>query len=278
MINVDFVKLSPTGNTTVLVKTPVPRPLQAETGARLLGKDSVFAEQAGFIEDGTLPFARARLQMSGGEFCGNGAMAMAAYIARKDGLAVGESAEIPLEVSGTEKLITCKIKALANGAFTGTVDMPLPTDITRRSLGSPTAPLDLWAVSFPGITHVILPFEIAKALSSDPKSFAESVIRSWARTIGAQALGIMLLDEDSLSIAPLVFVSTPNTLFWETGCGSGTAAVGAYLANTSGKSGRYRISQPGGVITASTRVKNGHLTGLSISGNVKLVTEGTAYL
>jgi diaminopimelate epimerase len=272
--NVDFVTLSPTGNITVIVKTPVARSLQAETGARLLEENGVFAEQVGFMEPAVLPGARARLQMCGGEFCGNGAMAMAAYIAREDGLTAGGKAEIPLEVSGAADIVACRIEALDKDVFSGTVEMPLPYGITHRNFNTPGGVLSLWTVSFPGITHVILPLEAAKAFSPDPKAFARSVIRRWDRVIGSEALGIMLLDEKTLSMSPLVFVAAPNTLFWETGCGSGTAAAGVYLAHIQGRSGRFKISQPGGTITVSAKMRNGKFTGLSISGKVKLITEG----
>ena len=81
-MKISFVKTSPAQNVTVLVTSPVPRDRQAETAAKLLAYDGVGGEQAGFLETPTMPGADARLQMMGGEFCGNAAMSLGAYLAR----------------------------------------------------------------------------------------------------------------------------------------------------------------------------------------------------
>ena len=46
----EFIKTSPTGNMTVLVRTPVPRGEQPAVAASLMDYESVNAEQAGFLE------------------------------------------------------------------------------------------------------------------------------------------------------------------------------------------------------------------------------------
>ena len=59
----------PTGNITVFVLDKVRREDYAQIAAQLLEKEELHAEQVGFIEekeDGTW-----RMQMMGGEFCGN---------------------------------------------------------------------------------------------------------------------------------------------------------------------------------------------------------------
>ncbi len=76
-MQVQFVKLSPAQNVTILVKDPVPREDQPKIAAGLLSYDSVGGEQVGFLEDSD-HCARMRLQMMGGEFCGNASMSLVA--------------------------------------------------------------------------------------------------------------------------------------------------------------------------------------------------------
>ena len=119
-MEISFVKLSPTQNVTVLATSPVPRAEQPAAAARLLAYDGVGGEQAGFLEKPVHSAARARLQMMGGEFCGNAAMSLSAYLARQDGLADGASEEYLLEVSGAEGLVPCRVERRGD-AFMGTV-------------------------------------------------------------------------------------------------------------------------------------------------------------
>ncbi|MCD8036295.1 MAG: hypothetical protein LUE88_02795 [Clostridiales bacterium] len=130
MMKVDFVKLSPTENMTILVKSPVEREKQLHVGAEIMKYSSVYAEQAGFLEKPENPEAEIRLQMAGGEFCGNATMAAAAYTAFQHGLKAGEKTDIKLEVSGAEGVLTCAVEALEDG-FRGTVNMPLPIKIVN---------------------------------------------------------------------------------------------------------------------------------------------------
>ena len=90
-MTIHYLKFSPTGNITILVTTPVPRDRQGEIAARLLAPDCVGGEQVGFIEPPSDPRAAARLQMMGGEFCGNATMSVGAMLARSAGLPDGEA-------------------------------------------------------------------------------------------------------------------------------------------------------------------------------------------
>ena len=82
-MKVEFVKLSPTQNMTILVKTPVERENHLEVATKLMDYASVGAEQVGFIENGQ---GTIRLQMMAGEFCGNATRsAVFHYLDGKDG-------------------------------------------------------------------------------------------------------------------------------------------------------------------------------------------------
>ena len=99
-MEVKFIKASPTENMTLLIETPVAREKQLAVAERLIAYGSVYAEQAGYIEEAENPAAEKRLQMMAGEFCGNASLSLAAWLAQKKNLQIGEKTEITLEVSG----------------------------------------------------------------------------------------------------------------------------------------------------------------------------------
>ncbi len=269
-MTVDYIRLSPTGNITVLVTGPVPREQQPRTAARLLESDCVGGEQAGFIEPPADPRAAARLQMMGGEFCGNAAMSLAAVLARRDGLAAGRCEEYLLEVSGAPDLVPCSVRRDGDG-WTGTVRMPLPTGLGEIDIDTDGGPLRVPIVEMPGISHLILP--IRANLREDE---LRRRIPEWNRALGADALGALGWDEAAAAIDPLVYVPSAGTLVREHGCGSGTAAIGCWLARLAGRGVEVGIRQPGGTITGRAEVAGHAVTGLSITGRVQILDEGTA--
>ena len=98
-MEVKFIKASPTENMTLLIETPVAREKQLAVAERLIAYGSVYAEQAGYIEEAENPAAEKRLQMMAGEFCGNASLSLAAWLAQKKNLQIGEKTEITLEVA-----------------------------------------------------------------------------------------------------------------------------------------------------------------------------------
>ena len=265
-----YCLFSPTGNDTVLVETPVPRARHAAVAARLLSADGVGGEQVGFIEPAADPAARKRLQMMGGEFCGNASMSLGAWLARQDGLADGASAVYRIEVSGCEDPVEVRIVRTGE-AWRGTVQMPLPESIESCAIdtddGLRRAPL----VRMPGIAHLILPLEWGLG---EPQ--LRRRLPGWNRQIGADALGALIWDAATSAIDPIVYVPSADTLVREHGCGSGTAAIGAWLARSEGRSLRAVIRQPGGEIAVDAEVQGQNLRALSITGMVRLLTEGAA--
>ena len=271
-MDVRFIKLSPTENITLLVPDEVPRELQGGIASRLMRWDGVAAEQVGYIEKPTMPGARARLQMMGGEFCGNAAMSLGAVLAREDGLPEGEEREYVLEVSGSDSLVACRIARVGNG-YRGSVAMPPPVSIAPVELeldGRRFAPA---AVVFPGITHLLIPADCGLS-----ETQAEEALPEWCAHLGAEALGLLFIDEDRDSMKPLVYVPGSGSICWERGCGSGAAALGCCRAYEKKGPCRVRVSQPGGVIEAEADGTGGIIGDVRISGLVRLLAEGVAYL
>ena len=267
-MTVDYLKFSPTGNITVLVTTPVPRSRQPETAAILLRPEAVGGEQVGFIEPASDPRCAARLQMMGGEFCGNAAMSVGAMLARDAKLAGGGEMALLLEVSGSAVPVPCRIRRDGD-AWTGTVDMPVPMSIKAIEIDTDGGPLRAPLVRMPGIAHLILP---ASAMLGEAE--LRRRLPEWNRAISADALGALIWREADTSIDPLVYVPSAGTLVREHGCGSGSAAVGCWLAQTAGRNVEAPVRQPGGTITVRARHDGSTLTGVAITGRVELVEEG----
>ena len=117
-----YTLIDPTKNITLLVTTPVQRQLQPQTAAWLLRHEPQ-AEQVGFLEPSDT--APARLQMMGGEFCGNATMGLGAWLCRRDRLAHGVTHDFSLEISGAEEPVPCAVTPVAHG-YLATVELPLP--------------------------------------------------------------------------------------------------------------------------------------------------------
>ena len=266
-MNIDYVKLSPTGNITILVKTPVPRDRQGQIAKRLL--DSLGGEQVGYIESPADPAAAARLQMMGGEFCGNASMSLGALIARDAGIREGEVRSLRLEVSGCDGLVRCTITRHED-AWEGTVGMPLPTAIEQVDLPAGGMEIRAPLVRMPGIAHLIIPAGIGL-----DEAALRRLLPEWTRASGADALGALLWNAPSSFINPIVYVPSADTLVREHGCGSGTAAVGCWLASAAGKTYEAFIRQPGGTILVRALVRYGAVAAVNISGTVTLVDEGS---
>ena len=132
-MEVEFVKISPTENMTVIATSPVERKNQLKAGGELIKYASVYAEQAGFMEEPEDKRAMARLQMMAGEFCGNGTMSAAVYTAWKNGIKTGEEKIIPMEVSGARGILECWVRAVdvSRGKYEAQVSMPLPLAIKK---------------------------------------------------------------------------------------------------------------------------------------------------
>ena len=262
-MNIEYWKVDPTGNITLIVETPVPRESQSRIAAELLRRDND-AEQVGFFEAPEKAGARLRLQMMGGEFCGNAAISAAAIIIgclEPDG---GSARELVLEVSGVPDVVPVKICA-ESGGYCGTVSMPLPESVCSFDfrLGDDTCTLPL--VRFPGICHSIVS---GGGLSRET---AQRCISDWCRQLDAEALGLMFCDEAVGSLEPLVYVASTDTAVWESSCASGTAAVAAYLACARGGDVSISLSEPCGVLSAEAVLRGGKVGSLKLTGKAVIL-------
>lgn len=226
-----YTVADPSGNITLLIESPCEPEKRCETALKLM-KAVPSAEQAGFIGPGDGE-CDVTLYMSGGEFCGNAAMSAAAlYCREKLKSRPGETAEVKVRVSGEKDSVSVSVCPAGDEEYDCRITMPAPIEILQE-------PYPL--IRFGGISHIV-------AEAPAERELAEAELKERCGALGADALGIMFLNESTGELKPLVYVKESGTLFWENSCASGTAAVGAYLAEKSGKKISIDLAQPGGSI------------------------------
>ena len=282
-MEIKYVLMDPTGNRTILVETPVPPEDRPDIAAALM-KLEPSAEQVGFLSEygqDTDAGTDLALRMAGGEFCGNASMSAAVWYGIRSGSARGT---FSVSVSGAADPVQVTISSRPDGLWQGIVDMPGPESVeTVRFPDGRQLPV----VSFSGISHVIL------EQSMNPET-AERLVKEWCCFLHADALGLLFLQPDEENTAspapetfsaaggpdrltrghltPLVYVPAADTLFWESACGSGTTAVGAWLARIKGGPVRLSLQQPGGELEISAAPGSP----LLLKGTVRCVHERTA--
>ena len=110
-MELSFQLADPAGNITLLVTTPVPREDHPALAAGLLSIPELHAEQVGFLVppqgEGVI-----RLEMMGGEFCGNALRCAGLYYAVQQGRR--RAGRFPVEVSGYDKALSVQVNPLAN--------------------------------------------------------------------------------------------------------------------------------------------------------------------
>ena len=255
-LTVEALRADPAGNVTLLVLTPVAPALRASASLALL--KAFGGEQVGFLAR-PLAGGAARLEMMGGEFCGNALRCLGLWYAAAHPEAAGRP--VPMEISGCGGALSVTADPVSGEV---TARMPLPSALGER-LGMPTA-------QFPGIVH---------ALSREAVPDAERARRltaALAAECGAPAAGIMYLAPDGSTMRPAVYVAGTDTLYFENSCASGSAAAAALLSAADRRSMSCALRQPGGVLTAAARWEDGELRELTVSGPIALGEPFTAVI
>jgi diaminopimelate epimerase len=274
----DIVIADPANNITVFVLTPVPPAERAEAARALLDDPSLKAEQVGFVvppsQDGAVgsgswrgstPWREAtlwRLDMMGGEFCGNAARSFGLYAARRTGL----SGQVCLElaISGTPVTVRADVER-------GLAEASMPPVIARETLAWGGADLPVYV--FEGIAHVIAPDSApSESAFGAIKALLEAALTGAAfQGTAVDALGVMFWDSAARFMTPAVYVRGTDTLVFESSCGSGSAALGLYLTRDLEAGGELlTVKQPGGIIEVRVEKLSGQAAALSIGGPVTL--------
>ncbi len=278
-LKLHYYKCNPTENMTILVTDPVPPLKRAVIANRLMAETHLCAEQVGYVtfrngqEEGQE--AHATLEMMGGEFCANATRSLAAVLAfnGSPGISQADDQQYLLKVSGVKKLVQCSVSPLEGEAlYLASVDLPLPLTVQHLQVEHDNREVEATLVAFPGITHLV----VDDTELSDKKAFFRDTMNQLAGRKD-EALGIMFYNTQTHFVTPLVWVRDTDTLFWERGCGSGTAAVGVYLAHKNRQSVTVDIRQPGGVLSIQVEWDQA-ITCLYLAGKISIVSKGIAYV
>ena len=272
-MEIQFVKVSPNQNMTLLIETPIAREKQLEIAKTLIAYHSVYAEQAGYIEQPKNKKALARLQMMAGEFCGNATLALATYLFAKEQPPAFSKKIIPLEVSGADDIVYCHIQKTQQH-FMGTLEMPLPLCVEQKQYVLHDKSYLLETVCFAGIWHIIVPKSLWGANATD---YAQQAANAWGNQIDAEAFGILIWDETTQELQSLVCVKNAS-LIWERGCGSGTSAIGIVTALQQKSNIALDIQQTGGIMHIAVTYEKNKISHIQLSVPIAIVAKGTAYI
>ena len=272
---VEFIKLSPTQNMTILVKSHHFNGDYQQIALKMMAYDHVYAEQVGFIKEPKDGNADGHLQMAGNEFCGNACMSLAAFIAHQRGIEENGISHLSIEASGAEELIACQVRKVEDD-YKCRIAMPLPKRIEPRVIEYENTYVHAYSVEYEDFLHIVLEVD---QVNEEVKTAAEALARSLERSFPETTLiGVLLYEKVRSYLAPLIYIPKLNSMVWERGCGSGTASIGAYLAFLSKQRISAEIKQPGGGIRVFGEYENGFVRHLQIEGTVRIVAQGKAFV
>lgn len=272
-----FVKVNPVENMTIFVLDQIPRKDHIETSNKLMDYSSIHGEQVGFIEASASDNNLLRLQMMGGEFCGNATRSLAAFMVHSDYPQIKKSGDkfiVALEVSGMKDVINCEVEKLQDrNKYLSKIEMPLPISIKKIIVDCESKSIETIRVDLPGITHFI----VDKTMIDNKDKFYQT-IKEYMKDEVYDAFGIMYYDYKNNFMEPLVYVKATDSLFWERSCASGTCALGCSLSFFGKENIDKYISQPGGSLKVSVQYNNSNISSLHLNGEVEIVSEGIVYV
>lgn len=252
--------LDPAGNVTAIVCSDVPAAERARVAAQILRLPELGIEQVAFL---TAPRSggEIRLEMMGGEFCGNALRCAGFYQALRNG-EQGKSCVLA-EISGADG-----VQPVMADTAEGTASTVMPLPLSVQPAG--WADVQAARVTFAGITHFVI----------DCAQPDETLVqRAIAAAPEASAVGAIFLDRAHGSIKPVVFVRETASCVAENSCASGSVATAVVLtADFADGITEIGIGQPGGTLEVGVQRTDGAVTGLSIGGAVRLTQTLTVTL
>jgi diaminopimelate epimerase len=249
-MRIDFAKLSPGGNETLIVTSEVAPCDRAKVALKLMEQEYVPAEQVGFLSKDDK-----RLDMMGGEFCGNALRSAAAINSIKT-----NSSNVQLESSGTENIFDLLCQKQSNTNVDVTLTIPITSKV--RTLKNKNMLVELEGIAFILVKRD-KPCSEREALKLFDKFIPD--------IIDQPAFGVVPYwqEDDCYAIAPVITVSETGTIIPESACGSGSIALTLGLDWNS-----LTVKQPSGCLY--TICRNGDQ--ISLSSPVRLLVTGTAHI
>lgn len=253
-MKLNVLRADPAGNITLFVLDPVEKERRAALAAELMRRlPEMKIEQVGFACPADAD-TDGRMEMMGGEFCGNATRAYAMYISQQR----GGLSEVRLRVSGCGHIVSAVVDS-AQG--TARAEMPLPRAVRAAEAGGCRGTL----VDLGGIAHFVVEG------AAPGEDFFRAAEPLFSAIEGLDAYGVIFLDRTSHRMTPLVKVVDTGTLVWEGSCGSGSIAC-AVAESERLADGLFEQDyfQPAGVVRASVERRGGAVVSAAIGGPVTL--------
>ncbi len=255
----EFTILRPGGNDQMLIKGIIPNDQKRKINDEMIRRFPN-VEQVSFYEFDQKN-KLARLELAGGEFCGNATRSLA-YL-----LLNGKKGQIRIRVSGTTKKLIAGIKKEG----TAFAQMPINNPKSIRKLNS-----NIFRVDLEGITQLIY-LQNQQIDLKKLKKLASEILQKENLIYSVPAAGVMFIKEkgDFIDMEPVVWVRDIETLLYETACASGTAAVGLWKASQENNPyTEVKIQQPTGKIIKAQVTKKNNSFEVFIDGEIEILQKG----
>lgn len=259
--------LYPSGNTTAVVFDQMLNTDREELNSLVMAAwknqeaEQPEVEQCCFV---TLPKGKeaiARVEMFGGEFCGNATRSVIQLITE------GKDYQGMIEVSGVDRPLNFNVR---DGIIA--VEMPLPQDgniATKVTEGT--------LVQLDGIAQLVVT-DATLQQDRTPRELLTELLEQNRYGLAEQpAVGVAYYDETTKKAEFGVWVKEVNTVFDETACGSGTCAIGVASAIDTKQNQRLEVIQPSGEsITTEAAIDSasGEVVASNIAGKVAVLYDG----
>lgn len=244
----------PGGNTTALVNQLILNPaLKKRINDKIMAVNPQ-VEQVGFLSQRSY-----RLEMAGGEFCGNATRCATFYYLR------GQTGKINLKVSGVSNKLTAGVDRKGNVW----AQMPIYKNLNKIKTSN-----SYTIVPLQGIIQVITELNFSPAVKS-LKNRAKNILKKFKLLTTTPAAGVIFTQQQRkiIKIYPIVWVRDIKTFFYETACASGTAAVGMFESITTKKKNiTLLIQQPSKFfISVSVKRQQNTFSSVIINSSIKIL-------
>lgn len=271
-----YIKANPSGNTTVLIFTQIPQALHSSVANIIMSQEYLAAEQVAYIVPSQLNNGSMRMEMMGGEFCGNASRSFAAWLIRNKITEQfsphdQQKFSLDIEVSGCKELLNVFIETTESiHTYNVSISMPLPNNIIN---GANDLLGEYSIVTFDGITHVILwNREANKQDVGIARKFLED------EAITSSAFGVLFMDMKTDTLTPVVCINKVGSLIWENSCGSGCTAIAAAISSKEKSYVNRTLHQPGGDLFVRSEWANNKVQKIYLSGPINFTSEGTLFI
>ena len=257
----------PSGNTTAVVFDQMLNSDREDLNSRVMsawknrasGQPDV--EQCCFVTQPENKGAVARVEMFGGEFCGNATRSVIQLITE------GKDYQGMIEVSGVNRPLKFTVRDSVI-----TLEMPLPQDgklVTQVNEGT--------LVQLDGIAQLVVT-DTAIQQSQNPRELLNQLLEQNRYGLAQQpAVGVTYYYRLTNNAEFVVWVKEVNTVFDETACGSGTCAIGVASALDTKQNQKIEVAQPSGeriTTEAAFDKESGQVVASNIAGKVSVLYDG----